>query len=95
MRNQEVLKKFFFGCENCKNSSKNLENIKVSDNINVLYNYNAKIAVLMYNKEDKSYYIIINQKYLHYSKTTQKHINYIINLCKKEDMQVIYKNLYD
>lgn len=95
MRNEEVLKKFFFGCEGCKNSNKNLENIKVSNNINVLYNYNAKIAVLMYNKEDKSYYIIINKKYLHYSKTTQKHINYIVNLCKNEYMQVIYKNLYD
>lgn len=95
MKNQEVLKKFFFGCENCQNSNKNLENIKVSNNINVLYNYNAKIAVLMYNKEEKSYYIIINKKYLHYSKTTQKHINYIVNLCKKEYMQVIYKNLCD
>lgn len=95
MRNQEVIKKFFFGCEGCKNASKNLENIKVSNNINVLYNYKAKIAVLMYNKEDKSYYMIINKKYLHYSKTTQKHINYIVNLCKKEYMQVIYKNLCD
>lgn len=95
MRNHEVIKKFFYGCGNCKNSSKNLENIQVSDNINVLYNYNAKIAVFMYNKEDKSYYIIINKRYLHYSKTTQKHINYIVNLCKKEDTQVIYKNLFD
>lgn len=95
MRNVDVIKNFFFGCKGCKNSTKNLENIKVGNNINVLYNYNAKIAVLMYNKEDKSYYIIINKRYLHYSKTTQKHINYIVNLCKKEDMQVIYKNLYD
>lgn len=95
MKNQEVIKKFFYGCENCKNSSKNLENIKVSDNINVLYNYNAKIAVLMYNKENKNYYVIINRKYLHYTRTTQKHINYIVELCKKEYMQIIYKNLCD
>lgn len=66
MRNIDVIKSFLFGCKSCK--TKNLQNIKINNKNNVLYNYNAKIAYKGYNIFAKNYFILINKKWLHYSK---------------------------
>lgn len=93
MKNSDVIKSFLFGCENCK--TKNLQNIKINNKNNVLYNYNAKIAYKGYNIFSKNYFILINKKWLHYSKTTQTNINNIIKLAKHEEMDVEYEYLDD
>lgn len=87
MKNIEVIENFLKHGIKCKGS--NLQNIKASNNLNVLYNYNAKIAVFTSNK------CIINKKWLHYSKTTQTHINKVKTLCKQNNISIEYATLCD
>lgn len=93
MRNIDIIKSFLFGCESCK--TKNLQNIKINNKNNVLYNYNAKIAYKGYNIFAKNYFILINKKWLHYSKTTQTNINNIIKLAEREGIEINYEYLND
>lgn len=86
MRNKEVIYNFLLQKEECKNASNNLEYKKGSNkNItDLLYNYNAKIACIFNNK------VVINKKYLHYSKTTQTNINNIIRLADELGYNIYY-----
>ena len=87
MKNIEIVENFIKSGKSCK--SNNLENIKVYCNLSVLYSYNAKIAVL------QNSICIINKKWLHYSKTTQTHINKVKTLCKQNNIPVEYATLCD
>lgn len=86
MRNKEVIYNFLLQKKQCKNASNNLEYKKGSSkNItDILYNYNVKIACIFNNK------VVINSKYLHYSKTTQTNINNIIKLADELGYSVHY-----
>ena len=87
MKNIKVIENFLKHDNNCQGS--NLWNIKAGNNLNVLYNYNAKIAVFTSNK------CIINKKWLHYTKTTQININKIITLCNQKAIYIEYATLCD
>lgn len=95
MKNIDVLKSFISAKNTCK--TQHLKNIQVNKNgtLNVLYNYNAKIAVFMFNNVNKEYYIVINKKYLHYTKTTQIIINKLIALATENIIRIEYQELYN
>lgn len=95
MKNIDVLKSFINAKNTCK--TQHLKNIQVNKNgtLNVLYNYNAKIAIFIFSNVNKEYYIIINQKYLHYTKTTQIIINKLIALATDYAIRIKYQELYN
>lgn len=86
MKNKEVIYNFLLQKKECKNASKNLEYKKgINKNMtDILYNYNVKIACIFNNK------VVINSKYLHYSKTTQTNINNIIRMSTDLGYTVYY-----
>lgn len=86
MKNKEVIYNFLLQKEECKNANKNLEYKKGSSKnvTDFLYNYNVKIACIFNNK------VVINSKYLHYSKTTQRNINNITKLANDLGYNVCY-----
>lgn len=86
MKNKEVIYNFLLQKEECKNASNNLEYKKGnSKNLtDILYNYNVKIACIFNNK------VVINSKYLHYTKTTQANINNIIRMSSDLGYSVFY-----
>lgn len=93
LKNKEVLNNFLRRNWDAVNYSDNLRTYTILCNneyIQVLKNYNALIA---YIKADCNGYatLYINKKYLHYSNTTQKHINYIVNNYNS----IIYQNITD
>lgn len=86
MKNKEVIYNFLLQKEECKNTSKNLEYKKgnTKNITDILYNYNVKIACIFNNK------VVINSKYLHYSKTTRTNINNVIKLADELGYNIYY-----
>ena len=81
LKNKEVLNNFLrrnWDAVNCSNNLHTYTILYNNEYVQVLKNYEALIA---YIKADCNGYatLYINNKYLHYSNTTQKHINYIVN----------------
>lgn len=93
LKNKEVLNNFINRSWDAVNLSDNLRTYTILHNneyMQVLKNYNALIAYIAPN-ESKYAVLVINKKYLHYSNTTQKHINYIIN----NYSDIVYKDITD
>lgn len=86
MRNKEVIYNFLLQKKECKNAGKNLEYKKgnTKNMTDILYNYNVKIACIFNGK------VVINSKYLHYTKTTQTNINNIIRMADDLGFKVFY-----
>lgn len=93
LKNDSLILKFEDGgfASNLSDNLKTYNFIYKDIRIQVLKQYNAILAVYVnsfYNKEKKLY---INERYLHYSKTTQTIINKLIRECNLFEKSIKYK----
>lgn len=93
-KNDDVVLTFFAGGF-AQNFTKNLTTYNIlykSNRIQVLKNYNAIIAVYVNSYYNKQHKLFINKKFVHFSKTTQSHINKLIKYATLDNKIITTKD---